>query len=191
LTHQELKDGDGRYWKLHTKCKYKKSQKVGVYQLSHFDADHVDNFGKNASDAPTAAASGTIEGNLASVSDPSPFPPVPIVDPLLDPDPYDLTNKVTFLGVWCTSVNTTVSEAFECRNCHGYFSHPPADPCPMAGDSISFARVHDTVSPFPMPSSTTGTRESFPHSLDSGCVECVDSDSDDDEEALDDRCVGD
>jgi hypothetical protein len=34
---------DGRTWRFCTKCKCKKSGRIGLYILSHSDADHVDN----------------------------------------------------------------------------------------------------------------------------------------------------
>jgi hypothetical protein len=46
-----LKDVDGREWKFCTKCKSKKSQKIGMYQLSHFNSEHIDNFARVS--APT------------------------------------------------------------------------------------------------------------------------------------------
>ena len=72
-----LKDVDGREWKFCTKCKSKKSQKIGMYQLSHFNSEHIDNFARVS--APTYSARAapgpvTREGNLASVADPSPIP---------------------------------------------------------------------------------------------------------------------
>ena len=39
-----LKDSDGREWKFCTKCRCKKTQCLGIYQLSHFDVDHIENF---------------------------------------------------------------------------------------------------------------------------------------------------
>ena len=57
-----LIDDDGKEWKFCAKYKCRKTEKVGIYQLSHFDSQHIDNF---------AAAS---EGNLASVHDPDPIP---------------------------------------------------------------------------------------------------------------------
>ena len=72
--------------------------------MSHFDADHIDNFRPSTTgSATTPAASSTNEGNLASVADPLPIPPMPYIDD--DDDDRDSSNDVTFMGAWCASVN--------------------------------------------------------------------------------------
>ena len=129
-----LKDGDGREWKFCTKCKCKKSQKVGMYQLSHFDSDHIDNF-VHPSSTSTSAPVPTKEGNLAAVTDPSPIPSMPYGDP---PEDYDSSHDVTFMGAWCTPVDTS-DDRPGCLLCCGYFDHCLASPCPM----ISTDAGHD------------------------------------------------
>ena len=130
-----LKDGDGREWKFCTKCKCKKSQKIGVYQLSHFDAEHVDTFVHPNSGAGVSAPVPTKVGNLAAVNDPSRIPSMPYVDP---PEDYDSSHDVTFMGAWCTSVDTS-DDRPGCLLCCDYFDHGLASPCPMVEHSAVIA----------------------------------------------------
>ena len=84
---------DGRTWKFCTKCKCKKTGRLGLYILSHSDADHVDNWTPKS------------EGNLASVDVPLNVPEATVAAAsLFDPD-----DDIEFqgLGAWCASVDPT------------------------------------------------------------------------------------
>ena len=37
-------DAQGKIWKFCSKCKCRATNKVGYYQLSHYEADHVENY---------------------------------------------------------------------------------------------------------------------------------------------------
>jgi hypothetical protein len=83
-------DNDGKEWKFCIKCTDKHSGKQGLFNLSHFDADHKDGFRH-----PTPAANLTMLGY--------PLENVPVGPPLattvesneeLDP------NELTFTGDW-------------------------------------------------------------------------------------------
>ena len=84
---------DGKEWKFCTKCKCRKTDKVGIYQLSHFDSEHVDNY-----TAPT-------QGNFASVQDLVPLgvPATTTKDPLTASHDND-DDDITFVGAWCAPV---------------------------------------------------------------------------------------
>ena len=90
-----LIDGDGKEWKFCTKCKCRKTDKVGIYQLSHFDSEHIHNF---------AAAN---EGNLASIQDPdlvpSGIPSVTTIEPR-DSVADSSAEDIEFVGAWCAPV---------------------------------------------------------------------------------------
>jgi hypothetical protein len=84
-------DEDGKAWKFCTKCKYKVSNKVGLFQLSHFDSEHVDNF----------RASLGAQANLTSGNDPNGgIPAGPPLSTVLEPAPAD-ENEMVFTGAWC------------------------------------------------------------------------------------------
>ena len=97
--NRPVKYDDGREWKFCTKCKCRHTNRIGIYQLSHFDSEHVDNY-----QAPCR------EGNLAvTITDPNPIPAGPpeftTSEPeasFNEPDPHEMT----FLGMWCTPVET-------------------------------------------------------------------------------------
>ena len=93
-----LVDDDGRSWKFCTKCVCKKSGKTGMYLLSHFDAERVDNW------TPPPPASN--EGNMTAVEVPLGVPAATTVPPSgspLDNDPIE------FQGAWCACI--TLSDA--------------------------------------------------------------------------------
>ena len=81
---------DGCTWRFCTKCKCKKSGRIGLYILSHSDADHVDNWTPR------------IEGNLAAVDVPLNVPEA-TVSILLN----DLDDDIEFQGLdaWRASVD--------------------------------------------------------------------------------------
>ena len=85
---------DGRTWKFCTKCKCKKSGRVGLYILSHFDHEHDDNYNVKK------------EGNLASVQGvPLGIPDSTVTARSLD----ELDDDIEFqgIGAWCTAVDPT------------------------------------------------------------------------------------
>jgi hypothetical protein len=89
-------DNEGQEWKFCTHCKCRRTDKVGIYQLSHFDADHVNNY------QPPPRTS---EGNLAAVTDPHPIPDGPpaatTTESHLD---SSAVSDIEFIGVWHTPV---------------------------------------------------------------------------------------
>ena len=114
-------DAQGKQWKFCSKCKCRATNTVGIYQLSHFDSEHVDNYRRPAAGPPTTLLPATVappestgsdqptssiapQSNLTSVANPNPIPPGPpdvsIRDPALDHD-FD---EIEFTGMWCTPV---------------------------------------------------------------------------------------
>ena len=92
---------DGKDWKFCTKCKCKKTGRHGIYQLSHFDAEHIDNFGKQN------------EGNLASVDDPHPFTlGIPAITTSKPSGLFD-GGDIEFVGAWYTPVELPVVSSAE------------------------------------------------------------------------------
>jgi Zinc knuckle len=87
-----LIDG-GRTWKFCTKCKCNRTGRQGLYILSHFDADHEDNY--NAKN----------EGNLACVDVPLNVPAATVTEASL----HDFTDDIEFQGVgaWCTPIDAS------------------------------------------------------------------------------------
>ena len=87
-------DAEGKEWKFCTKCKCRHTDKVGLYQLSHYDSEHIDNY------KPPET-----EGNLAVVADPHPIPLGPpaatTVPPTLD---SSSSSEIEFIGIWHTPV---------------------------------------------------------------------------------------
>jgi hypothetical protein len=84
----------GRSWKFCTKCKCKKSGRVGFYILSHFDSEHDDNYVPKQN-----------EGNLAAVDMPLSLPEATLCDP--SSDDFDTDIEFQGVGAWCTSVDPT------------------------------------------------------------------------------------
>ena len=83
---------DGKAWKFCTHCRCKKTGRQGIYQLSHFDSEHIDNFGA------------TNEGNMAAVDVPLGVPSATTHEPTTgDTLPAD---DIEFqgMGAWCASV---------------------------------------------------------------------------------------
>jgi hypothetical protein len=73
------------------KCKCKVSNKVGLFQLSHFDSEHVDNFRESLG----------AHANLTSVNDPNGgIPAGPPLATVLATEPAD-ENEMIFTGAWC------------------------------------------------------------------------------------------
>ena len=87
-------DSNGKTWKFCTKCKCRATGTVGIYQLSHWDSEHVDNYRRPGStpaanpassgdtseappEVPDASLTTAPESNLTSVANPNPIPPGP------------------------------------------------------------------------------------------------------------------
>jgi hypothetical protein len=84
-------DNNGKKWKFWTKCTDKHSGKQGLFNLSHFNADHKDGFRH-----PTLAANITMLGD--------PLDNVPVGPPLattVEPNEDLGPNELTFTGAWC------------------------------------------------------------------------------------------
>ena len=112
-------DSQGKVWKFCTKCKCRATGKVGYYQLSHYDADHVYNYRRNngnstgsppATDNSTAPpeASSAPQGNLTAVANPNPIPPGP--PDVTTPEPTDAhdLHEIQFTGMhgmWIAEVD--------------------------------------------------------------------------------------
>jgi hypothetical protein len=83
-------DEDGGASKCCTKFKCKVTNKTGIFQLSHLDSEHVDNF-----------RSLSAQANLTSVNDPNGgIPAGPPLSTVLEPAPAD-ENEMVFTGAWC------------------------------------------------------------------------------------------
>jgi hypothetical protein len=109
-------DNRGRSWKFCTLCRCRATQRVGIYQLSHFNADHQVGF-RHAADPgppPPPAAPAVIlspslptvpESNLTQVRNPYPLPPGPpeFTSPL-PVDEMDDPDAIEFQGMWCAVV---------------------------------------------------------------------------------------
>ena len=76
-------DALGQQLKFCPKCRYRSINTVGIYQLSHFNADHIDNHRRPVPAPPIApAAAPTAPGpddiapqsNMTSVANPNPIP---------------------------------------------------------------------------------------------------------------------
>ena len=93
-----LIDNDGRHWKFCTKCVCRKSGKVGMYLLSHFDSEHKDNY-----------ATPTQQSNHAAVDVPLGIPTATTIEPdpdsTIDDDPMEFQGS----GAWCAPVDNADS----------------------------------------------------------------------------------
>ena len=114
-------DNRNRSWKFCTQCKCRATERVGIYQLSHFDSEHrVTDPGPSAvapAPAPARPADPTPaiapQSNLTQVLDPHPLPPGP---PAFSGTVYNLDDYATlfddpdaieFQGMWCAAVYAT------------------------------------------------------------------------------------
>ena len=127
-------DDDGRSWKFCTKCVCKKSGKTGLYLLSHFDADHRDDYASPQ------------EGNLASVDDPHAIPTgvpevttlTPILEAMDDDDPME------FKGAWCAVISTAeVTRAFGASFADAFVRRPNVPRASSAADALVLALAAD------------------------------------------------
>ena len=151
-------DDLGHVWKFCTKCKCRATQKVGHYQLSHLDANHVPNFcARQRATAAAAASPGTtatarsvevappdtLQSNMTAIANPNLIPPGP--PDVTHPEPTDnaLDDDMTFTGAWCTPVDYHVNANVTVT---GFF--PPV-PTTTEGQ----------VSPFTSPSTSVIERE--------------------------------
>ena len=120
-------DSNGKIWKFCTKCKCRATGTIGIYQLSHWNAEHVDNYRRPGStpaanpassgdtseappEVPDASSTTAPEGNLTSVANPNPIPPGPpdvTIRPLEEAtDAHDI-DEIEFTGMWCAAVDDT------------------------------------------------------------------------------------
>jgi hypothetical protein len=108
---------DGKEWKFCTKCKCRKTDKVGIYQLSHFDSEHIDNY------------SGPNEGNLASVHVPLGIPAATTKDPSknTDDDGDDDEDDIEFVGAWCAPVVSFADPDLTPDNFSPHHDYPSSD----------------------------------------------------------------
>ena len=97
---------------------------IGIYQLSHYDSEHVHKYRRPGSTpgANPAASSDTLEAppevpvsagatapqsNLTSVANPNPIPPgPPDVTVRLEDDAHNI-DQIEFTGMWCAMVDDT------------------------------------------------------------------------------------
>ena len=116
-------DANGKTWKFCTKCKCRATGAVGIYQLSHYDAEHVDNYRRPGSTpaANPAASSDTSEappevptatapqGNLTSVANPNLIPPGPpdVTVRFATDEAHDI-DEIEFTGMWCAMVDDDI-----------------------------------------------------------------------------------
>ncbi|KAI2499351.1 hypothetical protein MHU86_15133 [Fragilaria crotonensis] len=156
-------DANGKTWKFCTKCKCRATQSIGIYQLSHWDSEHVDNYRRPGGmpaanpastgdtsaappEVPVATSSTAPQSNLTSVSNPNPIPPGPpdvTVRPVdLSDDAHDM-DQLEFTGMWCASVDDTTISAAAMFHAQLYCSlvDSPAD----ADATITLTRVATSV----------------------------------------------
>ena len=114
-------DNRGRSWKFCTQCRCRATDRVGIYQLSHFDTEHrAPDPGPPAvaAAAPPARSSDPApaiapQSNLTQVLDPHPLPPGPpaITGTVYDLDDFaaidDDPDAIEFQGMWCAAVYST------------------------------------------------------------------------------------
>jgi hypothetical protein len=114
-------DAQGKTWKFCTKCKCRATNTVGIYQLSHYDSEHVDNYRRPAPAAtgtpaaPTASTTAPPEvptapqSNLTSVANPNPIPPGPPDVTFREPSDAHELDEIEFTGMWCAPVSAPYS----------------------------------------------------------------------------------
>lgn len=65
-------DTNGKTWKFCTKCKCRATGgAVGIYQLSHYDAEHVDDYRRPAGSIPAASPTALLDTSVAPPDVPS------------------------------------------------------------------------------------------------------------------------
>ena len=133
-------DNLGRVWKFCTKCKCRATNKVGHYQLSHLDSNHIENYRAHQQAAVTTthavssplittttnsmtevAPPDTPQSNLTAVVNPNLVPqgPPDVTTPApTDADDFD---DMTFTGAWCAPVNYNIDAD---ATVQGYFPTP-------------------------------------------------------------------
>ena len=115
-------DAQGKIWKFCSKCKCRATNTMGYYQLSHYEADHIDNFRRstnNVTPPATTTSSSTTnttappevptapQSNLSSVTNPNPIPPGPPDITSREPTESQDLDEMQFTGMWCASVPDT------------------------------------------------------------------------------------
>jgi hypothetical protein len=112
----------GKTWKLHTKCNSGVTNAIGIYHLSHYDLEHIENYHRPVATAvspaaplATTAATAPIEESpaapkrsrrpLTSVANPNPIlrgsPDIALRNSVL---PRQKIYKIEFAGMWCALV---------------------------------------------------------------------------------------
>jgi hypothetical protein len=93
-------------WMFCTKSKDFSTGKKVIFNLSHFDADHKENF-KTAPAAPTEATPAAPEGNLTMAHKSIDHVPTgPPLATILEPADEIYLNEITFTGAWCCQWHT-------------------------------------------------------------------------------------
>jgi hypothetical protein len=111
-------DAQGHQWKCCSICKCRTTNTVGICQLSHFDAEHIDNYRRPTPTppavplppAPAPVPDATApRSSMTSVANPNPIPPgPPDVSPQNPELDHDL-DELQFTGMWCTTVDALFS----------------------------------------------------------------------------------
>jgi hypothetical protein len=102
-------DNRGRAWKFCTHCRCRASGRTGIYQLSHFDSEHVSADPGPPAPAPVppvpTALPSAPSGNHTQASDThAVIPPIPPAN-LTYPDNDD-PDGIEFQGMWCVPIPT-------------------------------------------------------------------------------------
>ena len=90
---QTKKDEKGQEWKFCTKCKCRVTGRQGIYNLSHFDHEHKDDFKKTKTQA-----------NLSSLADPDSGVPFGPPQSTMKGPPDDDPDAIEFHGMWCAPI---------------------------------------------------------------------------------------
>jgi hypothetical protein len=107
---------DGKEWKFCSKCKCRKTDRMGIYQLSHFDSEQIENYMP-----PT-------QGNPASVQDSVPLgiPAVTTKDPSAALHESD-DDDIELVGAWCAPVISFADPDLTPDNHSSYNDYPSSD----------------------------------------------------------------
>ena len=117
-------DFNGKTWKFCSKCKCRATGKFGIYQLSHWESEHVDNYrhprnnlGANPAsshdnvvappEVPLSVPTIAPEGNLSSVTDPNLIQSGPPTITVRFDDVESASHEmdeIRFTGMWCAPV---------------------------------------------------------------------------------------
>ena len=113
---------DGNEWKFCCECKCHKTNRVGIYQLFHFDAEHIENY------MPPN------QGNLASVQDlvPLGIPAATTKDPPTGA-PEEEEDDIEFVGAWCAPVVSFADPDLTPDNHSPYNDYPSSSDMSLVG----------------------------------------------------------